>query len=452
MAVPMTTVSTQRFSSQLLANLLKSRNETNIKRIIMLTPNRTLTYITDGRKTSSDFGLFFDIDGVITRGKMLLPHSKTAFKLLVDDCKKFKIPTIFVTNAGNSMRQSKANHLSQLLDIQIDADQVIMSHSPLRMFRQLLDKHMLVSGQGPTEEIAKFVGFSKVTTLEQFRHCFPKLDTNDYKRRKAAPCALEEFFPKIEGIVLFGEPVSWETSLQIIIDVLISDGRPSKALPYIPYPHLPILACNMDFVWMAEAPMPRFGHGCFMTCLETLYKKLTNNTLQYTAKLGKPSEITYHYAEHVLQTIALKMKKPPVKTMYCIGDNPATDIYGANLFNRRIQRLTDKRRKQPFIYELGKDSSSSSFSSSEQKKTSLDCLENDLNIYDMLSRDEPSISNVILDKCESILVCTGVFDKTRAKIRTEEHVMDESMCHPTFATVHNVQEAVQAVLERERML
>ena len=72
------------------------------------------------------------------------------------------------------------------------------------------------------------------------------------------------------GIVLFGEPVSWETSLQIILDVLISDGRPSKALAYVPYPHLPVLACNMDMVWMAEAPMPRFGwlNGLFKTILQ----------------------------------------------------------------------------------------------------------------------------------------------------------------------------------------
>lgn len=72
------------------------------------------------------------------------------------------------------------------------------------------------------------------------------------------------------GIVLFGEPVSWETSLQIILDVLISDGRPSKALTYVPYPHLPILACNMDMVWMAEAPMPRFVglSGLFVTILQ----------------------------------------------------------------------------------------------------------------------------------------------------------------------------------------
>lgn len=62
--------------------------------------------------------------------------------------------------------------------------------------------------------------------------------------------------PKLEAIMLFGEPVRWETSLQLLIDVLMTGGDPSST-PTAPYPHLPILACNMDLQWMAEAHMPR---------------------------------------------------------------------------------------------------------------------------------------------------------------------------------------------------
>ena len=35
-----------------------------------------------------------------------------------------KVPTIFVTNAGNSLRQEKADKLSEWLDIPISEDQV----------------------------------------------------------------------------------------------------------------------------------------------------------------------------------------------------------------------------------------------------------------------------------------------------------------------------------------
>jgi len=66
-----------------------------------------------------EFGLFFDIDGVITRGRTLLPHSKSAFRLLTDDSGQFLLPSIFVTNAGNALRQTKATQLSDWLGVQV---------------------------------------------------------------------------------------------------------------------------------------------------------------------------------------------------------------------------------------------------------------------------------------------------------------------------------------------
>lgn len=39
--------------------------------------------------------------------------------------------------------------------VQIHADQVVMSHSPLSMFRQFHDRHILAVGQGPIMEIAE---------------------------------------------------------------------------------------------------------------------------------------------------------------------------------------------------------------------------------------------------------------------------------------------------------
>ena len=37
-----------------------------------------------------------------------------------------------------------------------------MSHSPLKMFRDYQNKHVLVIGQGPVDTIARSLGFSKV--------------------------------------------------------------------------------------------------------------------------------------------------------------------------------------------------------------------------------------------------------------------------------------------------
>ncbi|XP_023320757.1 haloacid dehalogenase-like hydrolase domain-containing 5 isoform X2 [Eurytemora carolleeae] len=379
--------------------------------------------------TEPNFGIMFDIDGVIVRGRTVLPFAPEAFSKLFDQkTQQFKIPSVFVTNAGNSIRQEKADKLSEWLNIPITEDQVVMAHSPLRMFNEFHNKHVLVTGQGPVEFIARNLGFKKVTTMDQLRHAFPALDAVDHKRRRAAACAFEKYFPRIEAVVLFGEPVRWETSLQLLIDVLLSDGQPSAAPEKIVYPHLPILACNMDLQWMAEAVMPRFGHGAFLLCLENLYKKVTGHELVYTALVGKPSEITYRHSEHVLQEQALKIGlKKPVRHIYCIGDNICTDIFGANLYNKYLQRARDT---EIISQNIGHNSRS----------------------IDNLLGTEGELKGAT--SCYSILVETGVFSRTGGSNVSLDHSprdflpVENSYQEPTFST-ENVLGAVDLIFEME---
>lgn len=134
----------------------------------------------------NSFGLLFDIDGVLVRGQTPIPAARQCFRKLVDSNGKYKVPVVFVTNAGNCMRHTKAASLSHLLGVevkwsshiklnpsalillglqtsvclswlplsQVSPDQVMLSHSPLRMFTQFHKMHVLVSGQGPVEEVA----------------------------------------------------------------------------------------------------------------------------------------------------------------------------------------------------------------------------------------------------------------------------------------------------------
>jgi ribonucleotide monophosphatase NagD (HAD superfamily) len=78
-------------------------------------------------------------------------------------------------------------------------------------------------------------------------------------------------FKPIEAIFLLGEPINWEKSLQIIIDVLMTNGDPKSNFNFVPSPHLPIIACNKDLTFKGAADLPRFGHGAFLECLETLF-------------------------------------------------------------------------------------------------------------------------------------------------------------------------------------
>lgn len=72
---------------------------------------------------------------------------------------------------------------------------------------------------------------------------------------------------------MIGEPKLWESNLQLLIDLLLTEGKPTRAPSSImTVKQLPIIACNMDLVFMDRACMPRFGHGSFLLCLESLYK------------------------------------------------------------------------------------------------------------------------------------------------------------------------------------
>lgn len=84
----------------------------------------------------------------------------------------------------------------------------------------------------------------------------------------------DENFRPVEAIVLLGEPTHWERSLQVITDLLLTDGNPAVVPTEYDtdHDHIPVIACNRDLVFKAAADLPRFGHGAFLTCLESLYK------------------------------------------------------------------------------------------------------------------------------------------------------------------------------------
>ena len=79
------------------------------------------------------------------------------------------------------------------------------------------------------------------------------------------------------AIVMLGEPKRWESYLQVLVDLLKTDGKPDTAPECVPERHLPIIACNMDLQFMDRACMPRYGHGAFLVCLEALYKVGANH-------------------------------------------------------------------------------------------------------------------------------------------------------------------------------
>ncbi|XP_048462409.1 haloacid dehalogenase-like hydrolase domain-containing 5 [Rhincodon typus] len=393
------------------------------------------------------FGLLVDIDGVLVRGKTPIPAAKKAFKKLVNVKGEFLVPVVFVTNSGNCVRQAKADQLTRVLGVPISQDQVLMSHSPLRMFKRYHDKCVLVSGQGPIMEIAKSIGFTKIITIEMLRDAFPLLDMMDHNRKPALSPSPPVKFPNIEAIILFCEPIQWETHLQLIIDVLLTAGNPDSIPQQLQYPHIPVVACNTDLLWVAEGKSPRFGHGIFVLCLENIYKKITGKDLKYELLVGKPNEITYHYAECLIRAQAAgRGWRKPIHTLYAIGDNPMTDIYGANLYNRYLEQESSRKglRLQAKV--------------AAGKQTAAVSQEEDPDI--IASELTPGSATC----CKSVLVCTGVYSPSKRALVSQEELrtgtvfhghrdfrFDADLSDPDYI-VPDIDAAVELIYDLERYL
>ena len=256
---------------------------------------------------------------MIVRGKKVLPPVPESFKRLKGPDGKFRVPTVFVTNSGNALRSEKAADLSKWIGFEVSEDQVIVAHTPFQLLDQFHNKQVLVSGQGHVTEIAKELGFHKIITIEELVKNFPSLDYVNKDKRVSTCGPVDPNFPTIEGIVLLSEPTQWETPLQLIVDLLVTNGMPNHNPTNVPYPHIPVLACNMDLLWVSEAPIPRYGHGAFILCLEILYKKVTGKDMVYSALVGKPSEITYYQANKKILDHANSIGIENVDTLYAVG-------------------------------------------------------------------------------------------------------------------------------------
>ena len=78
---------------------------------------------------------------------------------------------------------------------------------------------------------------------------------------------------RIEAVIFMGEPKRWESALQILVDVLRSDGVPNETAEAVSEEHLPLIACNMDLQFMDRASMPRYIRSTiYVTCNTSFWR------------------------------------------------------------------------------------------------------------------------------------------------------------------------------------
>ncbi len=138
----------------------------------------------------------------------------------------------------------------------------------------------------------------------------------------------------IEAILVFSDSRDYATDIQIIMDLLLSQNGRLKTKAKDPESQrIPIYFSQGDLLCPTEHWTPRMSQGAFRVGLEAMYKAMTGVDLERVV-YGKPELATYKYADEIMASwmdqIHGEEKLP--ENIYMIGDNPASDIIGGNLY------------------------------------------------------------------------------------------------------------------------
>ncbi|KAI6778916.1 uncharacterized protein J7T54_003852 [Emericellopsis cladophorae] len=294
----------------------------------------------------------FDIDGVLVNGKTPIAGARETLRYLQDH----GIPFIFLTNSGGVTEKVNLEKLaSRLGDITFDETQIVQSHTP---FRALVDEYkdktvLVLGGHGDNiRQAANEYGFRKVVTSsdlmiqDEHVHPFPEMTKAHHEEfgRKG-----DDTQPlRIAAIMVWSSPRDWCLDLQVTLDLLLSskgivntrsdkNNNPDLADKGFLQDEQPKLYfCNPDFEWSTKHQNPRLAQGGFREALLGIWHHATKGAcdLQYTI-CGKPTRTTYEYGERAMNDLIVAnpaLDGANVTTIFMIGDNPESDIAGANTF------------------------------------------------------------------------------------------------------------------------
>ncbi|KAF1913520.1 HAD-like domain-containing protein [Ampelomyces quisqualis] len=308
-----------------------------------------------------EFAFAFDIDGVLVRSSDPLPRATKALSYLQSQ----RIPFILLTNGGGKHESERVADLSSKLDVQIDTSMFVQSHTPFADMDQYKDKTvMVVGGDGDKcRKVAEAYGFKTVVTPADILSAYP--DVWPFSQQllpyysnftRPLPAPIDPSSPstslRIDAVFVYNDPRDWGLDAQIMKDVLLSKGgvlgtlsskNGDTSLPNNGYQQdnqPPVYFSNPDLLWAAKYHLPRLGQGGFREALEGIWAAITGGPTKgvelQKIVMGKPYKPTYEFAEKRLiahrKAITQTNNKDldPLRRVYMVGDNPASDIAGGN--------------------------------------------------------------------------------------------------------------------------
>ncbi|KAL6706554.1 hypothetical protein ACN47E_005310 [Coniothyrium glycines] len=289
-------------------------------------------------RAAKDMAFVFDIDGVLVHGDRLIPEGQRVLEILNGDNELgIKIPHIFLTNGSGKPEQARVDQLSKILHNPISTEQFIQSHTPMRALAEYYRTVLVVGGEGyKCREVAEEYGFQDIVVPNDIIAWDPTIAPyrvfTDEERKTSRPRDFSKI--NIDAIMVFSDSRDYATDMQIIMDLLRSENGRFGTMAKDPVSQrIPIYFSQGDMLCPTEHPFPRMSQGAFRIGLEAMYKSLTGVELERVV-YGKPELATYKYADEVIsswmETIHNDEKLP--KNIYMIGDNPASDIIGGNMY------------------------------------------------------------------------------------------------------------------------
>ncbi|KAL1836607.1 hypothetical protein VTJ49DRAFT_4882 [Mycothermus thermophilus] len=330
------------------------------------------------------FAFAFDIDGVLLHVAKPIPGAPQVLRFLND----YNIPFILLTNGGGKPETERVRDLSERLGVPLSTDNFVQSHTPFRELLEgpdsLRDKTVLVTGSDyeKCRGIFEQYGFKNIVTPADIYAADPTIFPfqaaasytapsrplpqplfNPTTTAAGAPAPLSTHF-KVDAMFVLNDPRDWALDIQIITDLLLSQGgypgtysplngdpaRPNCGWQEDGQP--PLFFSNADLLWSANYPLPRLGQGAFQASLAGLWRRITGGHELRRTCIGKPYGETYRFAERVLASHRHEVLRrmahekdndndkrrrqhepgavAPLRTVYMVGDNPESDIAGAN--------------------------------------------------------------------------------------------------------------------------
>ncbi|KAJ8479818.1 hypothetical protein OPV22_023545 [Ensete ventricosum] len=309
---------------------------------------RTYSHLRRPDSERPSFGIAFDIDGVILRGRTPIGGSPQALRRLYDADGFLKVPFLFLTNGGGVPETKRALELSELLKVQISALQVVQGHSPFRRLVSRFENELIVAiGKGEPAAVMLEYGFKKVLSIDDYASYFNDIDPlsqykswglkQSYERNynsEGLQPKYDVYSERVKGAFVVSDPVDWGRDIQVLCDILRCGGLPGKENGHQP----PLFFAADDLEYQAVFPSERLGMGAFRIALESIYNSINSRPLEYTS-FGKPNPFVFKNAESILTKLVTNMcqvketmkgEKCGLDTIYMIGDNPKVDINGAN--------------------------------------------------------------------------------------------------------------------------